>query len=103
MMAICSWCDQDMTALTTTTCTQKVEFPDGETVEPIPYTHWGGHYNPLTGQSSPKEPIPDGHTCHDCGIVRGGVHHPGCDMERCPRCGGQLIGCGCLSDEGDDA
>jgi len=33
--------------------------------------------------------------CHDCGIEEGHFHQPGCDMERCPFCGGQLIGCGC--------
>ena len=32
--------------------------------------------------------------CHDCGIVNGKIHHLGCDMERCPVCGGQLISCG---------
>jgi hypothetical protein len=34
--------------------------------------------------------------CHDCGAVHGELHHPGCDMERCPVCNGQLISCGCL-------
>ncbi len=36
--------------------------------------------------------------CHDCGIInkKGNVHHLGCDMERCPKCRGQLISCGCL-------
>ncbi len=39
--------------------------------------------------------------CHDCGTPPKGFHHPGCDGERCPRCRGQLIGCGCLDEEGE--
>jgi hypothetical protein len=40
--------------------------------------------------------------CHDCAAPAGGLHHPGCDAERRPRCLGQAIGCGCRW-EGDAA
>lgn len=33
--------------------------------------------------------------CHDCGVEEGDLHNLGCDMERCPFCGNQLIACSC--------
>lgn len=34
--------------------------------------------------------------CHDCRVIKGEFHVPGCDVERCPACGGQvLMGCDC--------
>lgn len=35
------------------------------------------------------------HPCHDCNVLPGGLHHPGCDMETCPFCGGQAFICDC--------
>ena len=34
--------------------------------------------------------------CHDCNVMEGEIHKDGCDMERCPFCGGQLISCSCI-------
>lgn len=34
--------------------------------------------------------------CHDCRVIKGQFHvGPACDVERCPRCGGQVITCDC--------
>lgn len=37
--------------------------------------------------------------CHDCGASKGQYHVTGCDVERCPVCGGQAIGCDCDYDD----
>ena len=37
-----------------------------------------------------------GKRCHDCAAVPGEYHVPGCDVEECPACGGQALGCSCI-------
>lgn len=34
--------------------------------------------------------------CPDCNVEPGQLHVPGCDIERCPRCHCQAIGCDCI-------
>src|SRR4051794_11865675 len=42
--------------------------------------------------------------CRDCDVAIGEIHHLGCGIEQCPRCGGQYSSCDCDSseDEPDD-
>ena len=77
-MAVCVYCKQEMVGGTDDCFDAQVKYPDGTIMEAVPY-------------DGPER-------CHDCSVKHGGRHHPGCDMERCPRCGGQLISCGCLSE-----
>lgn len=105
-MAKCDCCNEEMTDPSITTCkgNTHVEFPntmydDAVTLKSVPYDLKAQHIELKIKLESDE--WYENHRCHDCGIAKGGNHHPGCDMERCPKCGGQLISCGCL-DENDD-
>jgi TIR domain len=38
----------------------------------------------------------DQRPCHDCAAIKGEYHDPGCDVEECPVCRKQALGCGCI-------
>lgn len=35
----------------------------------------------------------EGRPCPDCAVVPGQYHADGCDLEECPKCHGQALGC----------
>ena len=87
-MAGCAACKGDM--LKVDGCGKvPVDTKDGKRHAPIKYGN---------------EVYPDGwkpevdQRCHDCNCKQQHYHHPGCDVERCPACSGQLISCGCLAE-----
>lgn len=83
---ICEGCNREMLNITTRTCVENkvITYADGVTLAAVPYK------NPYFSDREDPD-----HRCHDCGIALGGFHHTFCDMEECPRCGGQLLSCDC--------
>ena len=84
-MAICQDCEQEMR--TASSCTVSALHVRGVAFDLFPFGQDGAAHR--AGRSR----------CGDCGVQPGGWHHLGCDMMRCPRCRGQLLGCGCPFDE----
>ena len=39
-----------------------------------------------------------GEICGDCSVKKDQIHHVGCNIERCPKCGGQALTCDCGKD-----
>ena len=94
-MAIGETCGKEMTSPYIISCKENVKVDFGDCVaDPIRYGH---EERANYGRTNDGELIP-GHQCHDCNVLIGHIHHPGCDVEECPKCHGQLISCGCLDD-----
>jgi hypothetical protein len=86
-MANCEYCGKDM--LQVNSCIEIEVMVKGKAYKPIPY-----------GQETRVDFKAE--RCHDFNVEMGGYHHPGCDVEECPVCHGQIISCGCLEGEEED-
>jgi len=82
-MVKCELCSKEMTSKKTTSCVDGKIMIGGIEYDPVPYED------------------DEGRRCHDCNIAPGGIHHPGCDWEKCPKCGMQLISCDCMGDDAE--
>lgn len=90
--AICEYCGHNM--LKAKSCVSIAIKSGGVELRPIPYG---------TNERDSEVISKATHgNCHDCNVAWGGFHHPGCDMEVCPKCSGQLISCGCIDEEPED-
>lgn len=84
-MGKCSYCNNDM--LTSDGCIPlKIQYK-GHTYNRIKVGDDGDFYEQFYSDKELR--------CGDCGAKLGNYHHPGCDCERCPVCGLQLISCDC--------
>jgi hypothetical protein len=85
-MATCTYCSQEM--IGGSSCSLEVLHRDGG---PFPLAKVAARDLRKVGEGAGG--------CGDCGAPKGGFHHLGCDQQRCPSCGYQMISCGCWFDE----
>jgi len=83
-LEVCRGCKKEFFDSETLTCKETLEFPDGKELNRIPFA--------LVYKGEVRI------GCEGCGIAPGGYHHIGCREEICPKCGKEIISCGCVLD-----
>lgn len=90
-MVVCEWCFRDMRSAPSCSVSTLSD-GSGRLTPMMPY----GAEPDWRGRQRGR--------CGDCGVDLGGWHHPGCDLQACPVCWGQLLSCGCteMADDVDE-
>ena len=88
-MALCDVCGQEMT--TAAPCSLATLIVADRRRNRIPFG------KEKLWEMAPRATTAD--RCGDCGVGRGGFHHPGCATEECMVCGAQLFSCDCDKEE----
>jgi hypothetical protein len=81
-MAVCEYCNNEM--LSGSSCLSTLVI-NGSRYQRIKYGDPNDLYPDIADKTS----------CPDCACLKGAYHHWLCDMERCPKCGNQLLMCDC--------
>lgn len=87
-MAVCEFCNREMK--TADSCI-KVPVPikhGDKVVKELEPVRFGDE------RRYPNYVVEAHERCHDCNVKKGEYHHVLCDVEECPNCHSQMIGCG---------
>lgn len=82
-MAMCDFCGKEMEGASS--CINSIIRIDGIEYTPLPFEKKD------TVFTREKDTV----RCPECNILNGGLHHVGCSLELCPKCGGKWIYCRC--------
>ncbi len=93
-MAKCKYCNREM--LTADGCGCTAYLVHGKKYPRIKVGDWQDYAD--RWYWSTDDDFKSKYRCGDCGAKWGFQHHPGCDLEVCPVCGGQALSCECLDE-----